>query len=364
MSSPSHRPVVSRFRCLSLFIAILVGIGSASYGVDSATAPVLTGADQGAPTISGTPLTSLPHIDPAGKVAPTTSATIPELVGELTPYRKVSLGFRISGRVWQMHLQAGELATPGSVIGSLEPQDLELAQEQSQAALAVLQAKLRMQETGSRPEEKQQAEEAVRQAKANLENAQSDFERTSQLFTTGAVSRQALDAAVARKDVAAAQHQSALNARALVFQGPRAEEKESTRAQIRAQEAALKLAKLQLSYCRLESPFPAVVAARLQDEGAWVTPSTPVYSLVQIDPLFAAAECPEQYVPLLKPGMRAQITVDALPGETYAGVLDRIPAVLDSKTRTARIEITLGNPDYRLKPGMFARIRLQDGETR
>jgi len=290
------------------------------------------------------------------------SATIPELIGELSPYRKVSLGFRINGRVWQMNLLAGDLATPGSVIGTLEPQDLELAQEQSEASLAVLQSKLRMQETGARPEEKRQSEEAVRQAKANLENAQSDFERTSQLFTTGAVSRQALDAAVARKDVAAAQYQSVLNARALVFQGPRVEEKESTRAQIRSQEAALKLAKLQLSYCRLEAPFPAIVAARLQDEGAWVTPSTPVYTLVQIDPLFATAECPEQFVPRLKIGMRAEITVDALPGETFSGLLDRIPGVIDSKSRTARVEITLNNPHYRLKPGMFARIRLFDAE--
>jgi RND family efflux transporter MFP subunit len=58
------------------------------------------------------------------------------------------------------------------------------------------------------------------------------------------------------------------------------------------------------------------------------------------------------------PGVAAQVAVDAFPDEDFAGRVSRVAPVFDPATRTATIEIEVPNPGYRLKPGMYARVRL------
>jgi RND family efflux transporter MFP subunit len=57
-------------------------------------------------------------------------------------------------------------------------------------------------------------------------------------------------------------------------------------------------------------------------------------------------------------GAGAAMTVDAYPGENFAGRVARVAPVLDPATRTAEMEIEVPNPTGRLKPGMYARVRL------
>ena len=342
MSQP--RPRISKSPFLFFFLVL------------SLYMPSLSNGQTESPPKTSTPVALINATVPP--IEPMEVNVIPELVGELSAYRKVSLGFRINGRLASVSLFAGELASEGAIIAQLEPQDFDLAVKQAEANLDAQKARLRMQQAGARPEERKQANENVSQTKANMENAKADYERTAQLLSTGAVSQQAQDSASARKDVTLAQYQTALQAKALVDQGPRAEEKEVTRAQVRQLESALAAARLQRSYTELKPPFPALVASRLLDEGSYVTPSTAVYTLVQADPIFVTADCPEAYVPLLKPGMTARILVDALPKETFTGTLLRIPSTLDPKTRSAKIEIIVPNPLLHLKPGMFARVSL------
>ena len=52
------------------------------------------------------------------------------------------------------------------------------------------------------------------------------------------------------------------------------------------------------------------------------------------------------------------VEVDAFPGEQFTGVVSRVAPVFDPATRTATMEIEVPNPGFRLKPGMYARVRL------
>jgi len=52
----------------------------------------------------------------------------------------------------------------------------------------------------------------------------------------------------------------------------------------------------------------------------------------------------------------ARVEVDAFPGEDFMGRIARVSPVLDPATRTAPLEVEISNPQYRLKPGMYARV--------
>jgi RND family efflux transporter MFP subunit len=61
-------------------------------------------------------------------------------------------------------------------------------------------------------------------------------------------------------------------------------------------------------------------------------------------------------------GAPAKVEVDAFPGEAFSGRIARIAPVLDPATRTAEIEVEIPNRDFRLKPGMYARVSLTIAE--
>ena len=54
--------------------------------------------------------------------------------------------------------------------------------------------------------------------------------------------------------------------------------------------------------------------------------------------------------------MQADVEVDAFPGEKFAGRVAHVAPVLDPATRTAQIEVEIENPQFRLKPGMYAKV--------
>ncbi len=108
----------------------------------------------------------------------------------------------------------------------------------------------------------------------------------------------------------------------------------------------------------VESSLSGLVGRVYADLGASVTPQTPVAQVVDIDAVEVEFPVPEKYVAQVAGGQLAELTVDAWPGQAFTGKVTQISPVLDLDTRTAPVEITVPNPGRRLKPGMFARVRL------
>ncbi len=281
-----------------------------------------------------------------------------QFMGEITAIRKAVLSTNVSGRLTKIPYFVGDYVKLATPMASLDTRDFEIVVKQAKAAVDASAARLRQLETGSRPEEKKQADEQLRQAEATSKTAISDYVRMKELFASNMISKQTMEATEAKATVSDAQCASAKLQKAIIDQGPRVEEKENMRALIRQQEASLELAMIQLEYATLKAPFDGIVSARHSNEGAFVNPSSPIYTLQQIDPIYASVDCPEKYLSLLQKGTRAVITIDALPGKKFSGVLERTPAVIDTITRTAKAEFTIENPDKLLRPGMFVRATI------
>ncbi|MBU4247475.1 MAG: efflux RND transporter periplasmic adaptor subunit [Verrucomicrobia bacterium] len=108
----------------------------------------------------------------------------------------------------------------------------------------------------------------------------------------------------------------------------------------------------------VESPLAGFVGRIYVDRGTSVTLQTPIAMVVDIEAVELALDVPEKFIAQVKLGQMAELNVDAWPGETFSGQVTKISPVIDLDTRTAPVEITIKNPAYRLKPGMFARVKL------
>lgn len=108
----------------------------------------------------------------------------------------------------------------------------------------------------------------------------------------------------------------------------------------------------------VESPISGVVGRIYVDIGSNVTAQTPVALVINMDNAKINLDIPEIYLPKVAIGQQAKIALDAYRGEEFIGTVTKISPVLDLETRSAPVEITVGNRDHRLKSGMFAKVKL------
>ncbi len=92
--------------------------------------------------------------------------------------------------------------------------------------------------------------------------------------------------------------------------------------------------------------------------GAVVDPSTQLMTLLDSATLCIDADIYEKDIARIKKDQEVHISVPAYPGETFHGKIHYIGDVVHPETRTITVRTTVENQDYRLKPGMFADIRI------
>ncbi|MBG0859247.1 MAG: efflux RND transporter periplasmic adaptor subunit [Bacteroidales bacterium] len=120
----------------------------------------------------------------------------------------------------------------------------------------------------------------------------------------------------------------------------------------------------------LYAPFSGVVTGKYFEDGEMYsgTPTTQtgrsaVVTVMQVNPLKVNVSISEQYYPLIKMGMKAQITADVYPGEVFTGRVFRKSPTVNPSTRSFLAELELPNRNDQLKPGMFVRVSMDLGEV-
>ena len=108
----------------------------------------------------------------------------------------------------------------------------------------------------------------------------------------------------------------------------------------------------------LKSPLNGVVSARNYDEGDMYTMSAPLYVVQQINPIKAFVAVSEKNYSLLKKGIEVEFTPEALNGKKYIGEVTRIHPTVDATTHTIVAEVTIDNPKFELRPGMYSSARV------
>jgi membrane fusion protein (multidrug efflux system) len=121
--------------------------------------------------------------------------------------------------------------------------------------------------------------------------------------------------------------------------------------------AAYKAANLELVYANVTAPISGIVASRSIKPGNFVQINTPIIRIVDVSRLEAVLNVPERELATLKAGLPVTLAVDAIPGKTFTGTVDRVAPVVDSGSGTFRV-IAAFEGGGTLQPGMFGRIRI------
>ncbi|MEI7424168.1 MAG: efflux RND transporter periplasmic adaptor subunit [Prolixibacteraceae bacterium] len=122
--------------------------------------------------------------------------------------------------------------------------------------------------------------------------------------------------------------------------------------------AAQDLIKAQISKTELHAPFSGVAGLRMVSEGAFVSNSTVITSLQQIDPIKVEFAIPEKFVSNLNIGKELLFTVDG-SADHFIGKIYALESKIDAITRSIKVRALCSNKERKLYPGSFAKIELK-----
>ena len=108
----------------------------------------------------------------------------------------------------------------------------------------------------------------------------------------------------------------------------------------------------------IRAPFSGTIGLRQVSIGDYVKEGQDMVNLESLDPLKVDFRVPELALSLLRDGQLLQITLDALPDKAYDGKVVAINPLIDANGRAVVIRAQVPNRDGKLRPGMFARVRL------
>ena len=111
---------------------------------------------------------------------------------------------------------------------------------------------------------------------------------------------------------------------------------------------------------KVSSPLNGIIGRTFLDKGANVIAEGPQATAIAIavntDKMSVRLNISEADIPYMQKGQKAFLKFDAYPKEEFQGEVSKVSEVVDTATRTLPVEITIPNPDNRLKSGMFTRI--------
>lgn len=288
--------------------------------------------------------------------------------GTVEPSRVSVVGSQFGGLVEAYLCRDGQRVEAGQPLARLDPAILDLKIEAAEADRDLGQKRLDELENGSRPEEIEQARARVAELEAGLELREWKLEATKKLFEDSTISEDELrDARLAVKA-----SQLLLNASrsalALVEAGPRAEQVEQARAQLKRLDAEVRrLGEEKLRYT-IKAPFAGWIVKEYAEEGQWLSTGSPVVEVAALDKVDIVVNVVEDFVGGLRPGLDVRLAFDAIPGRLFTGTIHRIVPSADRRGRTFPVKVRVTNErvgeGVLLKAGMFANATLAVGEKR
>jgi multidrug efflux system membrane fusion protein len=262
-------------------------------------------------------------------------------IGAVEAYSTVDIKTMVSGELKKVHFTEGQDVKAGNLLFTVDPRPFQTALEQAEANLARDQA-------------------ALRQAQANLERdkAQAEFgraqaKRYATMVDEGVISPEQADQILANSkalDEAVKADEAAIG---------------TALASIRSDEASIRSAKVQLSFCYINSPIDGRTGSLQIHEGAIVKANdTSLLNINQLNPIYVSFAVPEGQLSEVKRRMAAgplrvelRNINDGKPAPT--GTLSFIDNVVDQNTGTIRLKATFENSERRLWPGQFVETALR-----
>jgi RND family efflux transporter MFP subunit len=304
MSSDQGQPVVTR-RGLRIAAALAVVIAAVVVGTGITTRRM---ADARLSEWTENQALPVVAVAPPDMRVKRSSLSLP---GRLEADSQAQIFARVSGYLKELKVDIGTPVKAGQLLAEIDAPDLD--------------------------QQIMQAEADVAAAQANATLARGMLERGQSLIASGAVSKQTLD--------------------------QRSADAENRQGLVKSLQANLERLRVLEKYKRITAPFDGLVTARTTDVGALINAGSSggpaLFVVSDITKLRGYVNVPQNYVPSIKVGTKATITVPEYRDRTFAATVEASAQAVDPTSGTTRMLLSVDNPNGELMTGSFANVQLE-----
>jgi HlyD family secretion protein len=273
--------------------------------------------------------------------------------GEIVATRYADIGSSVMGKIVSLPVTEGDTVRGGQLLARIDP-----VQAESDAAGAVAQVRALEAEQAASAEQVREATADRATAEARARDADQQFARQRDLHQQGLISAAQFETARAEAEAAAAQNASA---EAAIDRARQTLEAASGR--VAAATAQVRRARDLVAKTAIMSPMDGTVTRLRVREGEMVVvgiqnqPGTTLMTISDLSAIDAEVKVAEADVLRVKVGQPAAVTLEALPGRTFAGRVVEIgasalPAATAAAAREFRVVVRLDQPEPGLRPGL------------
>jgi HlyD family secretion protein len=283
--------------------------------------------------------------------------------------REVGLAINGVGRIEEMLVREGEVVSKGQLLAKLDSDRLQALADRAAAQVAAQKAVVARLEAGNRPEDIRRAGAYLAAAMVQAKDAARTAERLQSLSKRDLASRELADNAASAATAAQERVKAGSETLQLAEIGPRSEDIDAARAQLKEAQAQRALANKELADAALYAPSDGMIRNRILEPGDMASPQRPLYTLAITDPLWVRAYVSETDLGRVRPGMMAEVSTDSFPGKKYPGWIGYISpsaeftpqSVQTQEMRTQlvyQVRIYVCNPQGELRLGMPASVHI------
>ena len=239
-----------------------------------------------------------------------------EATGNVEPIRKVEVKSKASGEILRLHVDVGDEVDPGALLAEIDPRDVQNDFNQAEADLDV--------------------------ARARLEISQAQLDRSEELLQSGVISAQ--------------EHET----RSLDFANSRA-------TLVRA-ETNFELSELRMTDVTIRAPLAGTILEKNVEEGQViqsasqnVSGGTTLLIMANLESMQVRTLVDETDMGDIRPGMQANVTVEAFPEQRFVGIVEKIEpqAIVQQNVTMFPVIVQLDNSSRMLRPGMNAEVEVE-----
>jgi len=310
---------------------------------------------------------------PAGNMQPDADITISVETQEIKPVAieqyvnvstKVAAGNEVSvipkvgGTVEKVYVNLGDTVKAGDVLFEIDDTNLRLAAEQAAASLSSAQASYDMNIGANLENTVTQLQASVDSYEIQYSDLLRDLENTKALYEAGAASKQTLDTLQSSADKLKLQLETTKENLRLTREKTVDGTKKSAQAALTQAQLALESAQTQLGHTRVKAEIDGVISSCNVTAGSTVGTQGAVMTIVNTDKLKFTFNISDDYINRVLAGSKAYITISAASEAPYEGTITYISPAADSTTMLYPVEIHIDKTDDKIKPGMFAALKL------
>ena len=317
-SNPLNKPIAIAVACLVLVGAGALYIGKShseeSKKTATVDAPMFTAQGDKLTVPADSPLRKRLAVAAVSAAAPIHTIDIPGVV-EADPANTVNILPPLTGRLLELKVKLGDAVKAGQIVAVMSSPDLAQAYADADKARDALELAQKAQQRGEGVNSAgANAAKDLEQIKSNTNQALAEFNRAQARLKTLGVSSDSKD-----------------NTNRLLT---------------------------------IVTPVSGTVTALNPGKGAYLNdPTASIMTIANLDTVWVTANVPEDLVSKLHKDQSAEISLQSYPDQTWQGKINSISAVLEPDTHRNKARISFNNADGRLKPNMYANVKLATAQA-